>query len=73
MKENERLNTIIVVGFLLVIFSLITTTAFANVPLGIKEKHTDLIVVIISGLIGFLSRGFTRQNVLEEPEKVNKK
>lgn len=69
MKENERLNVIIVVGVLLVIFSLVGATAFTSVPQEIKEKYTDLIMVVISGLIGFLSRGFTRQSVSSQIEE----
>lgn len=69
MKENERLNMIIVIGVLMVIFSLIGATAFTTVPQEIKEKYTDLIMVVISGLIGFLSRGFTRQSVSSQVEQ----
>lgn len=69
MKENERLNIIIVIGVLITIFSLICATSFASIPQEIKEKYTDLIMVIISGLIGFLSRGFTRQSVSSQVEE----
>lgn len=69
MRENERLNIIIVVGMLLVVFSLVGATAYTSVPQEVKAKYTDLIMVVVSGLIGFLSRGFTRQSVTTSSEE----
>lgn len=72
MKSSERLNVIIITGVLVTVFAIIAANSFTATPAEIKEKYSDLIMVIVSGLIGFLSRGASMQSAFPEPKKEEK-
>ena len=69
MKENDKLNIITILGVLGIGFALIWAISCTNIPVEIKSQFADLILMLTSGLIGFLSRGFSRQSNSEEPPK----
>ena len=56
-KSNEVINFIAVIGILCIAFFILGIYAFKS---EINEALTNVVVSIVSGLIGFLSRGSNR-------------
>lgn len=54
----KYINTIVVLGILVVLLAMIATIAFGRISGDLETKFADIVMASISGLLGFLARGY---------------
>lgn len=73
MSDNNKINLYIVIGVLSLAIGIILGLFFKGptLPEKILDQLVLLVTSIISGLIGFLSRGYRKENDVKETQETN--